>query len=137
MCIHRIMKFLEQFKVVSRRNKTIRKAFVVTGQPFEGYTMMPLMLCQEPKTKLQRLTKPFGRVAVILRRCCMLFHFISTCIANRLCIETYLVLKGVAWRVAGSETITQNKILVVKNNRRLRANTLLFHWSSVGSDYQL
>ena len=51
------MKFLEQFKVVSGRNKTIRKAFVVTGQPFEGYTMMPLMLCQEPKNQITKVNQ--------------------------------------------------------------------------------
>ena len=102
---------MEQLTVVSRRNKTIRKAFI-SYRP--GVRMIyydatrenglreriPVthdnFLKSNRKTKLQRLTKPFGRVAVILGRCCMLFHVISTCIANRLCIETYLVLKGVA-----------------------------------------
>ena len=112
------MNFLEQLKVVSRRNKTIRKAFVSyrpdvrmiyydATRENELRERIPVthdnFLKSNRKTKLQRL----------IRRCCILFQFISTCIANRLCIETYLVLRGVAWRVAGSETITQNKILVV------------------------
>ena len=77
MCIHRIMKFLEQFEVVSRRNKTIRKAFVVTGQPFEGYTMMPLMLCQEPKKQIKKVNQTVRQSCSNLKEALYVisFHF--------------------------------------------------------------